>query len=261
MKVICPSCGERELEEQSARLFRLALPGTDTMAIVEFPHTCPECHSEIHTRVSQVDLKVQMPGALAQIEGRGELTEDKRFHWMSNNGVSVVVHGVVQVNSRVLIPNQEGTVQDGRVIDKFGDADLMASMSEEYLRQFWILFPHGRMPDSVKEVLPSLLLLTASTELALKSFLLRDEHFESGHHLDVLWQKLMARDRQRVDDNYKKSALASALIKNGTSPPDIETLLNRYTHTYRENSGTYMDARYFAEPTAGFPLKSGLRGC
>ena len=71
---------------------------------------------------------------------------------------------------QVLFPTFEGIMQDGTVVDQHGDPELMADFAEEYLRQFWILMPTGRLPHTLKEIMPGLLLLFTSTELALKAF-------------------------------------------------------------------------------------------
>ena len=47
---------------------------------------------------------------------------------------------------QVLFPTFEGTMQDGTVVDQHGDPELMADFAEEYLQQFWILMPTGRLP-------------------------------------------------------------------------------------------------------------------
>ena len=68
----------------------------------------------------------------------------------------------------VLFPVHEGRLSGGLSIDRHGDPDLMAAFSAEYLKQYRAIVPKGRLPQSMVEMMPPLLLLMNAAELALK---------------------------------------------------------------------------------------------
>ena len=51
----------------------------------------------------------------------------------------------------------------------------MTEFAKEYLKQHWVLLQSGRLPQTLVEVMPSLLLLVTAAELAMKAFTLRSK--------------------------------------------------------------------------------------
>ena len=161
---------------------------------------------------------------------------------------------------QVLFPTFEGTLQDGTVVDQHGDPELMADFAEEYLRQFWTLMPTGRLPHTLKEIMPALLLLFTATELALKAFWIRSGKQVTSHSLTDLYRELNAEHRKNIETRFAGSDLNGALAALGADAPSVELILSAYSGTYGGASNVHMDSRYYAEPTTMFREASGLRG-
>ena len=168
---------------------------------------------------------------------------------------------VIDGANLVSYPASEGNVQDGTSVDQFGKPDLMAEFAEEYLRQFWILMPVGRLPTTLKELMPALLLLFAATELALKAFWVRSEKkFEPNHSLTGLFEGLSPSHKEEITVRFKQLGNNPALTALGVDNPEIEHILGIYSATYGGASSVHMDARYYAEPTIRFRNNTRLRG-
>ena len=146
------------------------------------------------------------------------------------------------------------------MVDQHGDPELMADFAEEYLRQFWILMPTGRLPHTLKEIMPALLLLFTATELALKAFWIRSGRQVTSHSLTDLYRKLDPEHRRDIEGRFASSEPYSALSALGADAPTVELILNVYYDTYGGASNVHMDSRYYAEPTTMFREASGLRG-
>ena len=63
--------------------------------------------------------------------------------------VSVQFPATYQIDQNVLLPTFEGNVQDGTVIDRHGDPDLMLEFAEQYFKLYNATVPAGRLPDSL----------------------------------------------------------------------------------------------------------------
>ena len=94
---------------------------------------------------------------------------------------SLSYSGILSPNQDVLFPAHEGNLQTGHAIDRFGDPDLMAEFSVEYLKQYWAIVPKGRLPHTISEMMPALNLLVNAAELALKANLIRAAKRSEGH--------------------------------------------------------------------------------
>ena len=152
----------------------------------------------------------------------------------------------------VLWPTGEGRVQAAKSIDRYGDADLMAEFAREYLKQHWVLLRRGRLPHTLVEVMPPLLLLVTAAELGLKAFRLRSEGEQvEGHDLVELYDGLDVRHQTAVESRFGRCEMVAGLASIGVGPPQVRELLGGYSDVYEE-------ARYFAEPTTR--LRGGLRG-
>ena len=256
MRAKCPKCGEQELAVQASRLLRIGVPWLDGLVQVETPHACPSCGREVTTSIQQFENM----STESVLDGLGESDTVKQTHlnWLGGRSPFISLPGVVRESDHVFVPTFEGSIQDGSAIDRFGDPDLMAEMAEEYLRQFWTLLPKDRFPSSLKEIMPALLLLFVSAELALKAFLIRSGRPRGGHDLRVLHDRLD--HKAEVERSFRKSPIAAALLAHGIEAPRIETVLSRYSSTYDIIGGVYGDVRYYAEPTTMIPKSSNLHG-
>ena len=87
--------------------------------------------------------------------------------------------GVSIPGQDVVYPAHEGNLSAAKVIDRYGDPDLMAEFASEYLKQYGVIVPKGRLPNTVSEMMPGLNLLVNAGELAIKASLIRSGN-ESG---------------------------------------------------------------------------------
>ena len=251
----CPTCGEQNLVQQPPEVFRLGLPWLNSLAQIETPYICPSCDKEVRR---QLQNGHNFPKASLRGSGNSDAVEPKSFQWYEMPVLSM--HGVVRLQDRVFIPNSEGRIQEGGVVDQFGKPDLMAEMAREYLRQFWTLLPDGRLPNSLKEIMPALLLLVTSAEQALKSFGIRSEQPSHFHSLKDLYDELKSEYKIETERLFRQSEIVAAILENGQEAPAIEHILSVYSNTYGHRDGVYVDVRYYAEPTTMLPQSSNLRG-
>lgn len=183
------------------------------------------------------------------------------------NATAPTMHGprlsyqaVFNTAEQVLYPTDEGRIEDATSVDRHGDPELMADFADEYLRQFWALMPTGRLPHTLKEIMPALLLLYTATELALKAFWIRSGKQVASHSLTDLYRELDAEHRRDIEARFASSELHYALSALGVDAPSVEFILDAYSGTYGGASNVHMDSRYYAEPTTMFRQASGLQG-
>ena len=255
MRGKCPRCGEQDLVQHPTRVFRLGLPWLNSLAQIETPYVCPSCGKEV-TR--QLQSTHNFPKAPLRRSGNSDTVEATSLQWFGMPALSM--YGVVRLQDRVFIPNAEGRIQDGSVVDQFGDPDLMAEMAREYLHQFWTLLPEGRLPNSLKEIMPALLLLVTSAEQALKSFGIRSEQPAHVHSLKHLYDNLNNACKIETERLFRQSEIIAAILGHGQEAPTIEHILSVYSNTYGQRDGVYVDVRYFAEPTTMLPQSGNLHG-
>ena len=255
MRGKCPRCGEQELLRQPTEVFRLGLPWLNSLVQIETPYVCPSCGKEVKRQLQNTH---NFPKASLRGSGNSDTVEPTSFQWYGMPALSM--YGAVRLEDRVFIPNSEGRIQDGSVVDQFGDPDLMAEMAREYLRQFWTLLPRGRFPNNLKEAMPALLLLVTSAEQALKSFGIRSEQPAHGHSLKDLHDDLSNECKIETERLFRTSEIVAAVLENGQEAPTIEHILSIYSNTYGQRDGVYVDVRYFAEPTTMLPQSSDLHG-
>ena len=161
----------------------------------------------------------------------------------------------------VLWPMHEPTIQSGTVVDQYGDPDLMADFAKEYLKQHWVLLQPGRLPRTLVEVMPSLLLLVTAAELVLKAFLLRSKGEQPQvHDLVKLYDDLNSEHKAAIEDRFGKCQPVAGLTSIGTAAPGIRQMLGTYTDIYGGKRGAYQEAKFYAEPTTMLPEASDLRG-
>ena len=241
---------------QPTTVFRLGLPWLNRLAQLETPYLCPSCGSEVRTQIQ--NLNNFSPKASLRRTGDSDEVELTSLNWFGMP--SLTMHGVLRLQDRVFVPNSEGRIQDGRVVDQFGDPDLMAEMAREYLRQFWTLLPKGRLPNCLKEIMPALLLLVTAAEQALKTFGIRSEKLSYGHSLQDLYDDLSTEDRTQTERLFRQSEVVTAVLDIGQAAPTVKDILAVYSNTYGQRDGAYVDVRYFAEPTTMLPQSSNLQG-
>ena len=255
MRGKCPRCGEQNLVKHPTRVFRLGLTWLNSLAQIVTPYACPSCGEEVTRQLQNTHnfTKASLRGS-----GYSDTVETTSLQWFGTPALSM--HGIVRLQDRVFIPTSEGRIQDGSVVDQFGDPDLMAEMAREYLRQFWTLLPKDRFPNNLKEIMPALLLLVTSAEQALKSFGIRSENPAHGHSLKDLYDLLSNAYKIETERLFRQSEIVAAVLKNEQEAPTIEHILSIYSNTYGQRDGVYVDVRYFAEPTTMLPQSGNLHG-
>lgn len=157
-------------------------------------------------------------------------------------------------------PLREATVQDGTVIDRYGDPNRMVEFAEEYLKQHWVLMRPGQLPRSLTEFMPALLLLVTAAELVLKAFEVRSGAAPSrSHGLVNLYQGLGAAFRVDIEMRFARIEGVAALADMGAPTPSVESVLGTYADIYGAGRGVHTEARYYAEPTSMLPKESDLQ--
>ena len=160
-----------------------------------------------------------------------------------------------------LWPIQEARIQTGAGVDQFGDPDLMADFAKEYLKQHWMLLQPGRLPKTLVEVMPSLLLLVTAAELAMKAFVLRSKGEQPRtHDLVELYDDLDPDHRAAIESRFGRCELVVGLTSIGNDAPEVQHILDRYSDIYGGKRGAYQEAKFYAEPTTMLPEGSDLRG-
>lgn len=121
--------------------------------------------------------------------------------------------------------------------------------------------PTGRLPNSLVELMPALLLLVTATELALKAYWIRSGRpLPRSHSLLDLHGELDLEHREEIERRLAASSPNSALSVVGADALKAVDVLRVYSQTYGGGSNVYMDSRYYAEPTTMLPQYSGLHG-
>ena len=172
MRKRCPKCGnDDELVENSARVLLHALPQLSSPIEVEVPFTCAACGHEVSTTFRFRATGAQDPRPRAAEGQDGTKRLGRIIHSFDGKSfMSVQYPGILCPRENVLFPEHEGGLSDGGAIDRHGDPDLMVEFSEEYLKQYRLLAPMGRLPRTVSETMPALLLLIVAAELVLKAY-------------------------------------------------------------------------------------------
>jgi len=174
---------------------------------------------------------------------------------------SVQYPAVCLSDTREVLPTQEGTIQDGTVVNRHGDPELMAGFAQHYLSAYRATMPSGRPPRSVVEIMPALHLLVMATELVIKADLMRSDKDAGNHHsLRDLYEALDDAHRQDADDRFARCEPNAKLKMVGEATTTISDVLTVYDSSYGGASKVYMDTRYYAEPTTKFRKSSSLHG-
>ena len=260
----CSKCG-KELRVESDKVFRLGLPQLASLVQREVKYACSVCKEVRRVSNSLINSGNHRPPIPLRSHARNDVVERKKVSvgkiFPDKRLIALNYPAVFRVGDDVLFPTFEGNIQDATGIDRYGKPDLMADFAEEYLRQFWILMPTGRLPNSLIEIMPALLLLFTATELAVKAYLIRSEkRVKPNHSLVNLYKELDPEHREKIERRFAESYLNSALSALGIDAPKVVEILRVYSQTYGGVSNVHMDSRYYAEPTTMFPQSSNLRG-
>ena len=161
----------------------------------------------------------------------------------------------------VLWPMHEARVQTGTGVDQYGNPDLMADFAKEYLKQHRVLLQTGRLPQTLVEVMPSLLLLVTAAELAMKAFTLRSKGEQPRiHDLVDLYDGLDSEHRAAIESRFGRCEIVVGLTSIGADAPKIRHILGTYADIYGGKRGAYQEAKFYAEPTTMLPGDRDLRG-
>ena len=177
-------------------------------------------------------------------------------------GLANVGYAAVRVaDTRQVLPKREGTIQDGTVVDQYGDPELMARFAVQYMEAFRAVMPYGRTPTSLVETMPALHLLVMAVELVLKADLMRSgKNPGKQHRLEHLYEALDESHRQEAEARFGRCDENARLAGVGERGPQMVDVLRVYDRSYGGASQVYLDTRYYAESTEKFSESSGLKG-
>ncbi len=258
----CHQCGQQELVAGPVRVYCHTVATLGWPVQVEHPYACPNCGREIRTEIS---YRTGRPnggfGAAGSEGGHGRQVESLQAMIQAARFATVQYAGVCLSDSREVLPRREGTIQDGTVVDQYGDPELMASFAEHYLAAHRAVMPSGRLPVSVVEMMPALHLLVMAVELVMKADLMRSG-IDPGnvHSLERLYKELDAAHRKESEDRFSRCEPNARLVSVGEGTPSVEELLRVYAQSYGGASKVHMDTRHYAEATTKFRTSTGLRG-
>ena len=260
----CFKCASTKIGFKRDRVFRIGIPWLQSLAQIEGRVVCEECGATVRNFRDLASTQSWVREAPAIHDGPDSGLEQKyvMHDYLDDPNdylIGVSYPAVTDRADTVLHPTFEGNIQDATVIDRNGDAELMTDFAEEYLRQFWTLLPEGRLPQSLKEIMPGLLLLYSAAEQAIKAFLIRDGKGQgSNHDLPGLYERIGKRDKLEVENRFTGSDINRPLNELGVPIPKASDILAAYSHTYGKSS-VHMDSRYYPEPTTMFKDQS-LKG-
>ncbi|MDE3256988.1 MAG: hypothetical protein OYM47_04050 [Gemmatimonadota bacterium] len=250
----CYKCGSQESRVESDKVFRLGVPHLASLVQREVKYACSVCKEIRQVSNRLIDSGNYRPPIPLRSHASNDVVEQKLVSvgqvFSDKRLIALDYPAVFRVGDDVLFPTFEGNIQDATVIDRYGKPDLMVDFAEEYLRQFWILMPTGRLPNSLIEIMPALLLLFTATELAVKAYLIRSEkRVKPNHSLVDLYKGIDSDHREEIQRRFAESYLNSALSPLDIDSPKMEEILRLYSQTYGGKSNVHMDSRYYAEPT------------
>ena len=259
----CFKCGDQEFRVESDNTFRLGVPWLSSFYQREIEYACTICGEVRRWSPTLFNLRNGQASASLRPPSDDDVVERKRAHVShyspGKDLMSIQYPAVFRDTENVLLPVSEGNVQDATSVDRYGDPDLMADFAEEYIRQFCAIMPTGRLPGSLKEIMPALLLLVTAVELALKAYLIRSEKSVGrGHSLVDLYSRLDPAHREEVERRLANSETSAALLVMKIDAPKVADILRLYSQTYGGESSVYMDVRYYAEPTTNLHRGSNL---
>ena len=251
MRGRCHKCGvEQELIAGPQRrtlhvLAQLRMP----LEIVD-PFSCPDCGCEVRSNFRFVPTDKYVAPTETPLKGQLAAEPRNGHVWgiMGRAAMAMNYPAVSAPGGDVLFPVHEGRLSGAHTIGQYGDPDLMAEFSAEYLKQYRAIVPKGRLPKSMVEMMPALHLLVNAAELAFKADLIRSSRPSGGHVLRNLYCKLEDEHRDEVERRFADAAANAPLNALGAKRPSVESVLHVYGQSFG-GSSAYQDTRYFAEPT------------
>ena len=266
MGVACPKCGNDDLKPDPISRFRLGIPHLSDLQQAVVVLSCRPCRTDFQFLIEGRNRPRFWHFMNVWDDGKSEANGFRRGHISLKSGTGSTKASVDYDFSHrhekgVLWPMQEARVQTGRGVDQYGDPDLMADFAKEYLRQHWVLLQPGRIPETLVEVMPPLLLLVTAAELAMKAFTLRSKgEPPRTHDLVDLFDGLDSEHQAAIESLFSRCQLVVGLTSVGAEAPKIQHVLSRYTDIYGGKRGAYQEAKFYAEPTTMLPEASDLRG-
>ena len=264
----CPECRRSKLTVKPFKDYRLHIPQLASSFQRQFDLYCVTCQKVVARHAFLIDATgnllsspLSMPLSALMFMGATDSTNTQFILDAQDNSylLSIQFPSVLDEDGEVLVPTNEGTIQDGTSVDRHGHPDLMADTAEEYLRQFNVLMPRGRVPASLIEIMPALLILVTATELAIKAYLIRSKIHENRlHSLLKLFNQLDTEQRGRIEECFACSDTCSKLTELGENAPRAVDILELYSSTYGDVSNVYLDCRYYAESTNNFRRSNSL---
>lgn len=258
----CPNCGSQEWQIESERSVHYDLPQLAPLSQTTVDHVCRVCGN---VEKSLSDPKVHSPD-VSRVAGDRPIEVEYRWALISKMSPSgsllptIQYPAVSRAGSNILVPTSEGNIQDGTMIDRYGKPDLMVEFAEEYLRQYRAIMPKGRLPNSLSEIMPAMLLLVTAAELSVKAYWIRSSRPMRSHAFLELYEELAPQNRRDIERRFANTDTNLKLSNLGIEIPEVKEILGRYFKTYGDGTGVYTDSRYYAEPTTMFSEVSGLRG-
>lgn len=267
----CDKCDSQELTIVSTDVFRHNIAALKPFIQIKINYVCPNCGQKSGIERVLIDTGQFPPRAAGDNDTRiGEVKRQQAafsgIYTQGQRNIFFQYPAVSRDGENILFPTSEGNVQDGTVINQYGDPDLAMKFAEEYFRLFRLIMPNGRLPHNLVEIMPALHLLVTTTELAIKSFLIRDDRsidFKSSglrHSLQNLYDNLDDRHRNEIEQRFRNEEPNLNLSALGVELPTVKTILSVYDATYGGESSVYMDSRFYAEPTTMFRQSSSLHG-
>ena len=261
----CDKCGHPTLTVKSSNTFRHATETLSSLVKIEVEFRCPDCGQKTgQDRVlpfrdsPRKEILQPAPTPVGETKRHSARLFGSSSHGMRRP--TVYFPAAYRLSENILFPTHEGNVQDGTVIDRYGNPDLLLEFAERYFELYHSIMPVGRVPNSLVEVMPALHLLVIAAELVLKACLIRDGKGEFGHSLQQLYEDLDPAHRDEIEHRYDRLTLNTNLAAVGVERPSLESILRVYDGTYGGASKVYIDSRYYAEPTTRFPQSTGLHG-
>ena len=265
MGIACPKCGNADLKLDPISQFRLGIPHLGGLRQAAVMLSCSPCSSSYQFRTQSQNGQGFLHFIDVRDDDKSETDGLRRGYIslrsaMGSGRASVDYNFAHRDEQGLLWPMGEARIQTGTGVDQYGDPDLMAHFAKEYLKQHWVLIQQGRLPQSLVEVMPSLLLLVTSAELAMKAFMLRSNGEQPWtHDLVDLYDGLDSEHQAAIDSRFSRCELVEGLRSIGVDAPKVRDILGRYADIYGGKRGAYQEAKFYAEPTTMLPA-GNLRG-
>ena len=266
MGVACPKCGNEDLRFDPISRFRLGIPHLSDLQQAVVVRSCQPCRSGFQFLMQGRNRPSFSHFMDIWDDGKSVTDGPRRGHislWSGTGSrrASVDYGFAHREEQSVLWPMHEARIQTGAGVDKYGDPDLMADFAKEYLKQHWMLLQPGRLPQTLVEVMPSLLLLVTAAELAMKAFTLRSRGEQPRtHDLVDLYDGLDSEHQATIESRFSRCELVVGLTSIGADAPKIQHILGTYADIYGGKRGAYQEAKFYAEPTTMLPGGNDLRG-